>query len=184
MLDRRRFVAGAFAGSALVAAWPAGAWPGGRLAARSARAGALPADLVAALEKSEYVYVSPLKRDGSESRCHGEVWYAWLDDSVVMTVSSDGWKAGAIERGLDRARLWVGDYGRWKGVLGTNDRFRKGPSFEASAERVRDAALVERLLAVYERKYPAEIGRWRDRMRKGNADGSRTLIRYRPVAAK
>jgi len=179
MLDRRRFVAGTFAGTVLLGTWPASARSGG-----AASAGALPAGVVGKLEASDYVYVSPLKRDGSESRCHAEVWYAWLDDSVVITVASDRWKATAIERGLDRARLWVGDYGRWKGALGKNQDFRKGPSFEASAERLRDPELVERLLAVYDRKYPAEIGKWRDRMRKGNADGTRVLIRYRPLVEK
>ena len=48
------------------------------------------------------------------------------------------------------------------------------------AESSRDPALVDRLLGVYEGKYPDEIARWRDRMREGVADGSRVLILYRP----
>jgi len=47
----------------------------------------------ALLEGSPFVYISPLRSDGAESRCHGELWYAWLDDSVVVTVASDRWKA-------------------------------------------------------------------------------------------
>ena len=135
-----------------------------------------------ALASSPYVYVSPLRSDGNESRCHAEVWYAWLDGAVVIITARDRWKARAVARGLDRARIWVGDYGTWKRMIGKDESFRKGPSFVARAELVRDAALLDRLLAVYEQKYPEEIGGWRARMRNGYADGSRVLIRYRPDA--
>lgn len=139
----------------------------------------------ALLRKSPYVYVCPLRADGSESRCHGEVWYAWLDDSVVVTVAADRWKARALARGLDRARIWVGDHGRWRTWLGgTNEAFRQAPRFEVRASRVPEAErgpLFERLIAAYEVKYPEEIADWRDRMRQGQADGSRILIRYRPL---
>ena len=133
------------------------------------------------LEKSGFVYVSPLKSDGNESTCHAEVWYAWIDDAVVMIVSSDRWKAQAIGRGLDRARIWVGDHGRWKGLISNNEDFRQAPSFEARGELVKDSALLDQLLAAYETKYPAEIANWRDRMRNGYADGSRVLVRYTPA---
>jgi len=155
-------------------------WLGGTVAspllALRARASTLRAQLV----QSPYVYVSPLRSDGSESRCHAEVWFAWLDESVVMIVSSDRWKARAIRRGLARARIWVGDHGRWKGLLSFNERFRTAPSFDAIGEQVADEALLGRLLAAYEDKYPEEIGQWRDKMRRGYADRSRILVRYRP----
>lgn len=134
------------------------------------------------LDESPFVYISPLKRDGSESTCHGELWYAWLDDAVVVTVASDRWKATALAQGLDRARIWVGNHGRWKTWYGgTNEAFRAAPHFVARAERVRDPALLERLLERYETKYPDEIDDWRQPMREGNADGSRILLRYTPV---
>jgi len=132
------------------------------------------------LEASPYVYLSPLRSDGEESQCHAEVWYAWLDGAVVMIVAKDRWKAKAIERGLVRARIWVGDHGRWKGLLSNNEDFRQAPSFAARGERVRDKQVLEQLLARYEDKYPAEIASWRDKMRGGYADGSRVLLRYRP----
>lgn len=135
-----------------------------------------------ALATSPLVYVSPLRSDGSESTCHGEVWFGWLDGSVLVLTGSERWKARALDRGLDRARIWVGDYGRWKKLLGRNEAFRQAPSFEARAETVRKAPeLVERLLEIYDEKYPEEIGRWRERMRAGYADGSRVLIRYTPL---
>ena len=57
----------------------------------------------------------------------------------------------------------------------------KAPSFDARGETNRDLALIDRLLEAYGRKYPDEIGKWRDRMRKGTEDGSRVTIRYTPI---
>ena len=127
------------------------------------------------------MYISPLRSDGSESTCHGEVWFAWLDGAVVINTAPGTWKARALERGLDRARIWVGDHGRWKGLLGTSDAFRQAPRFDARARSVRDEALLDRLLAAYERKYPDEIDAWRDRMRRGYHEGKRLLVRYEPI---
>ena len=144
---------------------------------------ALAPDTESALATSPTVYISPLLSDGEESTCHGEVWYGWLDGAVVINTRTTTWKARSLERGLDRARVWVGDYGRWKRVLGRNEAFLAGPSFDARAEAVKDPRLLDRLLALYDDKYPDEIGRWRDPMRQGHADGSRILIRYRPEPA-
>ncbi len=136
----------------------------------------------ALLERSPFVYISPLLANGAESTCHAEVWYAWLDGSVIVTVASDRWKAGALAQGLHRARIWVGDYGRWKSWLGRPDEaFKDAPHFDARAEKVEGPKHVERLLTAYEAKYPDEIANWRNIMRSGNADGSRMMIRYTPV---
>jgi hypothetical protein len=135
------------------------------------------------LERSVFAYISPLRSDGAESSCHAELWYAWLDDSVVVIVASDRWKAKALDRGLSRARVWVGDHGVWKSWFGShNDGFREAPHFDARVELSKDAALLERLLAAYQLKYPDEIDSWRERMRNGFADGSRALLRYRPIS--
>lgn len=137
----------------------------------------------ARLEKSEFAYISPLDASGAESTCHAELWYAWLDESVVVIVSRDGWKARALSRGRSRARVWLGNHGRWKGWFGSrNEDFRGAMSFDAEVERIKDKATLEALLARYETKYPAEIEDWRARMRTGFEDGSRVLLRYRPSA--
>jgi hypothetical protein len=109
------------------------------------------------------------------------VWFGWIDDAVVVITGATGWKSRSVKSGLDRARIWVGDYGRWKRMLGTNEDFRKAPSFDARAELVGEVRVLDDLLERYEKKYPEEIGDWRDRMRSGFADGSRVLVRYRPV---
>ena len=171
MIDRRGFLGASLA----LLASPLSALA--RTPARP-RVFATSGDLPAALESSPYVYVSPLRSDGSESSCHAEVWYAWLDGAVVLITARTAWKARALEKGLDRARIWVGDYGRWKRLVGRNEAFREGPSYVARAERSDDAALLDRMLASYDGKYPAEIGSWRDRMRTGFETGERVLLRY------
>lgn len=175
MIDRRMFMTAA-AGALL--------WPVSRVLAADEKAPAAASDaaLRTALDKSGFVYVSPLKSDGSESTCHGEVWFGHLDGAVLLITAADTWKARALARGLDRARIWVGDHGRWKRILGRNEEFRKAKSFEARAEAVKDDAMLGRLLARYDEKYPNEIASWRDKMRSGYLDGSRVLIRYTPVA--
>lgn len=168
MISRRTVLMGGLA----LAAWPVRA---------KAATGELPRAAREALETSPYVYISPLRSDGQESRCHGEVWFAWLDGAVVTTTNHETWKARSLGRGLDKARLWVGDYGRWKKTVGHNEAFRKGPSLLAEVRATTDTKLLDRLLTVYDAKYPEEIERWRDRMRKGVASGERLLLRYTPV---
>jgi hypothetical protein len=165
-LTRRELLA---LGAAAALAWP--------LRARAA----LPADVTELLERSGFVYVSPLTSAGAESRCHGEVWYGWLDGRVVLITAKSSWKARALERGLARTRIWVGDHGRVGGVLGRNEAFRQAPSFEATAARSRDEALLGRLMEAFRRKYPDEIQSWEPRMRAGFASGDRVLLTYAPA---
>jgi hypothetical protein len=146
---------------------------------RNARAKeALPTAL---LESSPFVYISPLRSDGSESTCHGEVWYGWIDGAVVINTAPTTWKSRALAKGRDRARIWVGDHGRVKQVIGSSDAFRSAPHFDARGESVKqDTQLLDRLLALYEKKYPREIASWRDKMRSGYQSGERLLLRYTP----
>ena len=135
---------------------------------------ALPADASAEFEKAPLVYISPLKRNGSESRCHGEVWYFMDGGDVVIGTSPDRWKGRALKQGLDRARLWV--------PKGSGD-FRGGYTFVGRASIDSDPGTFDRLLARYAQKYPDEWGTWGPRFKKGRADGTRVLIRYKPVSA-
>ena len=171
-LGRRAFLR-AVAALGLAAALPA---------ARPARAkGSLSEATRRLLEASGFVYVSPLRADGSESTCHGEVWFAWLDGAVLLITSRSSWKVRSLAGGSGRARLWVGDHGPWKQVVGRNEAFRSAPSFDARATASKDAVLLEHVLARYREKYPDEIGRWEERFRSGFASGERVLIRYEPA---
>ena len=176
LIDRRGFLRGSLGAFAGATAW------GGLIGSTPGRAVAVAStgSLEGALESSEFVYVSPLKSNGEESTCHGEVWFGGLDGAAVLITSASSWKAKSLAGGLDRARVWVGNHGRWKGWLSNNEDFRRATHFDARVERVRDDALFDRRLALYETKYPAEIGNWRDEMRSGYRDGTRVLLRYAP----
>jgi len=152
--------------------------PPGRL--RADQAFALPDATRAALEKSRLIYLSPLRSDGTESECHGEVWYAQDGADLLVVTATDRWKALAVRRGLDRARIWVGDFGQWKKSDG---RFKTGPSFLVKARFDAGDSVIEAALAAFGAKYSDEWGKWEPRFRKGLADGSRVLIRYRPSGA-
>ena len=147
---------------------------------RADQAFALPDATRAALEKSPLIYLSPLRSDGSESQCHGEVWYVRDRADLLVVTAADGWKALAVGRGLDRARSWVGDFGVWKKSKG---RFKTGPSFLAKARFDAAESVIDAALAAFGTKYPDEWDKWEPRFRKGLNDGSRVLIRYRPTGA-
>lgn len=174
-IDRRTFLGGA----ALVLLAP------GRVLAEE-RVTTSPKIISAAaevLEKSPYAYISPLKKDGAESTCHGEVWFAWIDGAVVVNSRRGTWKVKALEKGLDRARIWVGDHGRWKASIGggRNEAFRQAPTFEAKARFETDRAVLDRLVAAFEKKYAGDFEQWREDMQTGFFSGHRKLIRYEPV---
>ena len=148
--------------------------------ARAEAAFALPEATRKALESSPLVYISPLLADGSESQCHGEVWYFADRGSVVIVTAADGWKARAVGRGRDQARIWVGDFGRVSLSLG---RYRKAPNFLTKAEIISDRAVFDRLMIAFGKRYPDEWAKWEPRFEKGFGDGSRVMIRYSPVSA-
>jgi hypothetical protein len=168
-LSRRSFLAALAAGAAALLL------PRTRLRARETFA--LPDATRAALAKSPLIYLSPVRSDGAESSCHGEVWFVEDGGELLVVTASDRWRALAVGRGLDRARIWVGDFGQWKRSGG---RFKTGPTFLAQARFEAESSVIETALAAFGAKYPEEWGKWEPRFRKGLADGSRVLIRYRP----
>jgi len=174
-IDRRAFLGGA----ALLRLRPTR----GLAQAQPSAATTLPSETLGLLDTSKFVYVSPLRKDGAESTCHGEVWYAWLDGSVVVNTRRGTWKAQSLEKGLDRARIWVGDFGRWKAAIGSerSEAFRKAPSFDARVSLETDRKVLDRLIALYEKKYQGEFDRWREDMQVGFFSGQRKLLRYTPV---
>ncbi len=132
----------------------------------------------ALLSSSPLVYVSPLRSDGSESRCHGEVWFFRDGEDVVLATSKDSWKARALDQGFDRARIWVGDFGSYRAAKG---RVAGAPRFDARAELDNDPAAFKRLIDAYARKYPSAWVSWKPRFESGFQNGSRLMIRYRPI---
>jgi hypothetical protein len=135
----------------------------------------------AAIETSKLIYITPIKSDGTESSCHAEVWFCAIGAGLYVVTKEGLWRSQAVKRGLDRARIWVGDYGVWKRSDGA---FRNAPTFLARGEHIsNDAEAVERTLKAMGAKYADEgWGTYGPRFKKGLADGSRVLLRYRPIA--
>ena len=172
-LSRRSFMIGS---GAFCAAASLGL--GSRLRAETVSSDVLSAPAKAALSESPLVYISPLLKKGGESRCHGEVWFFVDEGDVVIFTSKESWKAKALSLGRNQARIWVGDFGP---VWRAGNRFRKAPEFLAQAEVDSRPAVFERLMTSYGKRYADEWGKWEPRFRKGYNDGTRELIRYRPL---
>jgi hypothetical protein len=135
----------------------------------------------AAIEKSKLIYITPIKGDGKESACHAEVWF-YADGADLLVVTKPAlWRFRAIELGLDRARIWVGDHGVWKRSDGA---FRSSPTLLARAEDISaDTEAAKRTLKAMAPKYADEgWSTYGPLFTKGLADGSRVLLRYRPIA--
>jgi len=135
------------------------------------------ATLPGAADESDLIYVTPLKSGGAESSCHAEVWFVRDGTDLVVVTAADAWRAEAVRRGLDRARIWIGDVGVWDAQA----RYKSLPKIEASASLEEEAAARERVLDLYGDKYSLEWVLWGPRFKNGLADGSRVMIRYRPV---
>ncbi len=132
-----------------------------------------------AMAESPLVYVTPLRSDGSESRCHAEVWFVAEGDDILVVTNPERWRAAAIQKGLDRARVWIGDHGVWKKSEG---RFKRAPSLVVRGRIETDADAHGRALEKFGAKYADGWSKWGPRFRKGLADGSRVLIRYSPLS--
>ena len=170
-LSRREFLASTTAAALTLLA------PRGLRAEAHEKEGAsrLPEAARSAAAKSPLIYISPLKRDGSESRCHGEVWFVTDGDDLLVVTAPSRWRAAAISKGLDEARIWVGDFGVWTRAEG---RFRDAPNFVARASIDAEPAAHAKALAAFGSKYSDEWSKWRPRFKDGLASGKRVMIRY------
>ncbi len=136
-----------------------------------------PASWLDVAKRSPLAYISPLTKDGGESRCHGEVWFFVDGGDVVIATATKTWKARAIASGRDRARIWVGDFGPY---VKAPEKVATAPNLVAHASIDSDRAVFDRLLAAFAVKYPNEWDKWKPRFESGHADGSRVVVRYKP----
>src|SRR5262245_37021945 len=118
---------------ALVAAIGAGAF---LLPLRSARA-EIPASTAKALSEAKLIYVATQRKNGQRSEV-APIWFAYENGEIFFTTSPDSWKAQRIASGSP-LYIWVGD--------------ESGPFVIGTAEKVQDAALIERMGQAYEKKY-------------------------------
>jgi hypothetical protein len=132
------------------------------------------------LVESDLIYLTPLRSDGSESRCQAEIWFAYDGADLFVVTATDAWRAEAVRQGLSGARIWVGDLGNWKSTEG---RYRELPALEARASFVADDETQTRILGIFGDKYPLSWLRWGPKFRNGLADGSRVMLRYARTSA-
>ena len=131
-----------------------------------------------AVASSDLIYLTPIRSDGSESRCQAEVWFVTDGGDLYVVTESNTWRAHAPRLGLNRARVWVGDLGEWGG---TDGKYRSLPQLETVVSYVRAADVQERILDRFGEKYRMEWIVWGPRWRRGLADGSRVMLRYQPA---
>jgi hypothetical protein len=157
--------------------WASATLAGGLLPRFARATASLPQTTLEALAGSDLVYITPLRSNGEESKCHAEIWFTFDGQDLFVVTASDAWRARAIERGLTRARIWIGDFGNWKRA---EERYRSAPELEAVGETVSDARERARVLDLYGDKYTLQWIVWGPRFRNALKDGTRTMIRYRP----
>ena len=168
MTNRRRILEVAAIGFGMAALAPM----------RRAFAEAAPDALTKALDKSEVLYMTPIKSNGQESKCHAEVWFAHVNGAIYVCSEATTWRARAVQKGLTKARVWVGDYGPWKKA---NDAFKKAPTADVTASLVMAADKQAPVLDAMGDKYKASWLRWGPEFRDGLKSGKRVLIEYRMV---
>jgi hypothetical protein len=134
---------------------------------------------VAALDHSKLIYLTPLLKDGRESSCQSEIWFVHHQREIYVSTGSQAWRTEAIRRGYPRARIWVGEFGNWKGA---RDKYRAAPSLDMEGRLETDPTVQAEVLAVYGKKYADEWDKWGPRFHDGLADGSRALLRYQILA--
>ena len=157
MINRRRYLQ-ISAGAAVAAATP---FARGR-------------ELPAAVAESDLIYLTPIRSDGTESRCQAEIWFVHDRGDLVVVTASDAWRARAVERGLQSTRIWIGDVGEWN----SKARYKKLPVVMANASIDRDPATHTRVLGRFGEKYPLQWMLWGPKFENGLTDGSRVMLRY------
>ncbi len=128
-----------------------------------------------AADQSPLIYLSPIKSDGTLSKCQAEIWYLEDGGTHYVVTAADAWRAEAVRKGLTTARIWTGDVGVWTRSKGA---YLDLPQLDATAGFETDEAEHARLLALFGEKYSREWGTWGPRFKKGLADGSRVMLTY------
>ena len=132
---------------------------------------------VAALDKSALIYLTPIKSDGQESACHGEVWFIHYEKEIFVVTQYDAWRAEAVRQGLDTAAIWIGEFGVWKSA---KNKYRSAPYLRIKGQLENDANVHAQVLEKFGQKYADEWGSWGPRFHKGLSNGSRVMLRYQP----
>jgi hypothetical protein len=126
---------------------------------------ALSPELERALRESKYVYVQSERKSGELGKA-AEIWFFYDKGAAWVGTRPTSWRVRRIKAGRKRARVAVGK--------------ADGPAFDATAEVVRDAAMEQKLMEEFAKKYPEGWSRFADSFRDGFKTGDRVLVRYTP----
>jgi len=126
---------------------------------------ALSPEVERALHEAKYVYIQSERKSGELGKA-AEIWFYYDGKAVYVGTPPTSWRVRRIKRGRARTRIAVGK--------------ADGPRFEARGEVVHDAAVEQRLMDEYARKYPEGWARFADKFRDGFKRGDRVLVRYTP----
>ena len=140
-------------------------------------AAAIPS-IAQATQQSPLIYLSPIKSDGTLSRCQAEVWYVQDGVDMYVVTGTGAWRSVAVKQGLTSAQVWVGDVGMWQQ---SNGSYKGLPSMMTQVSFETNGVNHTRLLEKFGAKYSAEWGTWGPRFKNGLADGSRVMLKYSPV---
>ena len=102
------------------------------------------------LETAKLIYLTPIKTDGEESKCQGEVWFVYLDSKLYVTTATDAWRAEAIRKDLTDARIWIGDYGVWTRA---EEKYKEGPELMLDGSIFDDEDQLPDILEAFTEKY-------------------------------
>ena len=128
-------------------------------------AAALSPELDRALRDGKYVYIQSERKSGQLGK-PAEIWFYYDGKAVYVGTPPTTWRVRRIKAGHRKARIAVGK--------------ADGPAFDATGELVHDAAIEQRLMDEYARKYPEGWARFADKFREGFKNGERVLVRYNP----
>lgn len=130
---------------------------------------------VAALEKSQLIYLTPIVSGGKESACHGEVWFVTHQGDVFVVTKADAWRSEAIRRGFTQTNIWIGEFGPWKRA---QNAYRSAPFLQLQGQLEVNKSVHQPVLEAFGHKYAAEWDSWGPRFHRGMTDGTRVMLRY------
>lgn len=136
------------------------------------------ASLKQAIDSSDLIYLTAIRSNGSESSCQSEIWFVPRGTDLYIVTMTASWRVRAVKKGLNQARIWVGDLGQWRGTEG---KYKALPRLDALASQVTDDSEKQQILGLFGSKYPLGWIVYGSKFRDGLADGTRTMIRYRPI---
>jgi hypothetical protein len=127
---------------------------------------ALPPDVDKTLRDAKYVYIQSERKSGEWSK-PAEIWFYYDGSAVYVGTRPASWRVKRIKAGRKKARIAVGK--------------PDGPRFDAVGEVKHDAAVEEKLMAEYARKYADGWKEHADGFRSGFKSGDRVLVKYTPA---